>query len=118
MVRASDAESTAYYEQFESQVGLRLSAAFTGEWRGRAMRVVTEIEVVLASIVGDDDSAVRDGFKRPGIEVDVGMEFLHRDAKATVLEKPSEGCGGQPLAQRARAPAGHEDVLGHRLPSY
>src|SRR5207237_7217939 len=80
--------------------------------------VVPEIEVGLASVVGDEDLPVLERVHRPGIDVDVGIELLHRDAKATAFEKSSEGCGGQPLAQRARDPAGHEDVLGHGLPSY
>ena len=62
--------------------------------------VVPEIEVGLAAVVGDEHLAVLEGVHRPGVDVDVRVELLHRHPKAPRLEQTTEGGSGQPLAQR------------------
>ncbi len=73
--------------------------------------VVTEVEVGLAAVVGDEHLAVLEGVHRAGIDVDVGVELLQRDPQAPALEQPPERRSREALAQARRHPTGHEDVL-------
>ena len=41
--------------------------------------VVTDVEVGLGAVVGDEDLAVLERVHRPGVDVEVGVELLHRD---------------------------------------
>ena len=52
--------------------------------------VVTEIEVGLSPVIGDEDLAVLEGVHRARIHVDVGIELDHRDAQATAFEESTE----------------------------
>ncbi len=45
--------------------------------------VVTEVEVGLSPVVGDEDLTVFAGVHRAGINVEVGVKFAHRDFEAT-----------------------------------
>ena len=73
--------------------------------------VVAEVEVGLAAVVGDEHLAVLEGVHRARVDVDVGVELLHRDPQAPGLEQPPERGGGEPLAEARRHSTGHEDVL-------
>ena len=53
--------------------------------------VVTEIEVGLAAVVGDEHLTVLEGVHRAGVDVDVGVELLHRHPEASGFEEPAEG---------------------------
>ena len=75
--------------------------------------VVTEVEVGLSAVLGDEDLTVLEGVHRARIDVDVRIELLHRDLQSPGLEQSAERRGGQPLAQARRDAAGDEDVLGH-----
>ena len=74
--------------------------------------VVTEVEVGLALVVGDEHLAVLEGVHRAGVDVDVRVELLHRDPQAPALEQPPERRRGEPLAEARCHTTGHEDVLG------
>src|SRR5437763_12792309 len=80
--------------------------------------VVTEVEVRLSPVVGDEHLAVLEGIHRARVDVDVGVELLHRDPQSPGLEKPAERGGCQTLAERAGNTAGHEYVLGHSFPRW
>ena len=84
---------------------------FRGERHVDEALVVTEVEVGLAAVVGDEHLAVLEGVHRAGVDVDVGVELLHRDPEAPGLEQPPERGGGEALAQAGGHPTGHEDVL-------
>ena len=73
--------------------------------------VVTEVEVRLAAVVGDEHLSVLEGVHRSRVDVDVGVELLQCDSQAPALEQSSEGRGCEALAQARRHSAGHEDVL-------
>ena len=66
--------------------------------------VVAEVEVGLATVLGDEDLAVLERVHRARIDVDVRVELAHRDSQATGLEQATERGGGEALAERARTP--------------
>ena len=75
--------------------------------------VVTEIEIGLGAVLGDEDLAVLIRIHRPRIDVDVGVELLDRDGDAAGLEQSTEARGGDPLAERTHHAAGKEDIFRH-----
>ena len=74
--------------------------------------VVPDVEVGLRPVVGHEDLAVLERVHRPGVDVEVRVELLHRDPQAAGLEQAAEGGGRQPLAERRGDAAGDEHVLG------
>ena len=60
-------------------------AVATGD-RAHEALVVTEVEVGLRAIVGDEDLAVLERAHGARIDIDVGVEFDHRDLQAAGLE--------------------------------
>jgi hypothetical protein len=82
--------------------------------RVREALVVAEVEVGLGAVVGDVDLAVLERRHRAGVDVDVGVELLHRHLEAVALEDPADGGGGQAFAERRDDASGHEQELGHR----
>ena len=78
--------------------------------------VVPEVEVGLALVVGDEDLTVLERVHRPGVDVDVRVELLHRDPQPPALEEPAQRGGGQSFAEAGCHPTRHEDVLRHRGP--
>ena len=79
--------------------------------------VVADVEVGLGAVVGDEDLAVLERVHRPGVDVEVGVELLHRDPQPARAEQPAEAGGGEPLAEGGGDASGDEDVLG-RLRCY
>ena len=75
--------------------------------------VVTEIEVGLRAVVGDEHLAVLVGAHRARIHVDVRIELEDGDPQATRLEDASDAGGGDALAQRGGHASGHKDILRH-----
>ena len=74
---------------------------------------MTEVEVGLAAVVGDEHLAVLERVHRAGVDVDVRVELLHRDPQATQLQQPAERRRGETLAEGAGNASGHENVLRH-----
>src|SRR5680860_820762 len=73
--------------------------------------VVTDVEVGLGSVVGDEHLAVLERVHRPGIDVEVGVELLHRDLQTARAEQPAQAGGGESLAEGRGDATGDEDVL-------
>ena len=73
---------------------------------------MTEVEVGLGAVVEHEDLAVLEWVHRPGIDVDVGVELLDDHLQAAGLEEPSEGGGGDALAESGGHSTRDEDVLG------
>ena len=74
--------------------------------------VVPDVEVGLGPVVGHEHLAVLERVHRPGVDVDVGVELLHRDAQAARPRSSRPRLrGGQPLAERGGDAPGHKDVL-------
>ena len=75
--------------------------------------VVAEIEVGLATVVGDEHLAVLERVHRAGVDVDVRVELLHRDPQATQLQQATERRRGETFAEGAGNASSHENVLRH-----
>ena len=60
--------------------------------------VVAQVEVGFRAVVGDEDLAVLEGRHGSGIDVEVGVELHHVDAKAAALEQAADGSGRETLA--------------------
>ena len=52
--------------------------------------VVTEVEVGFAAVVGHEDLAMLEGVHRPRVDVDVGVQLLHRHPEAPALQQPAQ----------------------------
>src|SRR5437763_3256877 len=78
--------------------------------------VVAQVEVGLATVVGDEHLAVLIRVHGAGIDVDVRVELLHGDPEAPQLQQSPQRGSGQTLPQRTCHPARHKDVLGHGVP--
>ena len=61
--------------------------------------VVADVEVGLRPVVGHEDLAVLERVHRPGVDVQVGVELLHRHAEAARLEQTAQRRGRQALAE-------------------
>ena len=75
--------------------------------------VVTEVEVGLGAVFGNEDLAVLVRVHRTGIDVDVRIELLDRNAETARFEEPSERGRRDALAERTHNAPGEEDVLRH-----
>jgi len=73
---------------------------------------VTDVEVGLRAVIGDEDLTVLERVHRPGIDVQIRVELLHHDAQPARGEQVSEARCGEPLTQRRNDTASHKDVLG------
>jgi len=62
--------------------------------------VMSEIEVGLAPIISDEYLTMFERVHGAGIDIEIRVEFLHRDAQPTTLEKTTQRGGRNPLAQR------------------
>ncbi len=60
--------------------------------------VVSEVEVGLGAVVQDVNFAVLEGVHRPGIDVEIGIEFLEDDAQSAQFQEGPEGGGGEAFA--------------------
>ena len=76
--------------------------------------VVTEVEVGLGAVLGDEHLAVLERAHRAGVDVQVRVELLRPDAKAPRLQQAAERCGDDALAECRDDPARDEDVAGAR----
>ena len=74
--------------------------------------VVTEVEVGLGAVLGDEDLTVLVGRHGARIDVHVRVELLHADLETARLEQRSQRGGGDALAERGDDSARDEDVLG------
>ena len=74
--------------------------------------VVADVEVGLGAVVGDEDLAVLERVHRAGVDVEVGVELLHRDPQTAGLEQAAEAGGREPLAEGGGDASGDEEVLG------
>ena len=60
---------------------------------------MAEVEIGLGAVVGDEDLAVLERAHRAGVDVDVRVELLQRDAEAARLEQRADRCRGDALAE-------------------
>ena len=99
----------------DRQVDLsRRVVAVAGQGCVRESFVVPEVEVGFRPVVEHVDLAMLVGTHRPGVDVDIGVEFLEPDAQSSLFEQHPDRRAGQSLAQGADHASRHENVLGHR----
>ena len=72
---------------------------------------MTDVEVGFGTIVGDEYFAMLEGIHRAGIDVEIGVKFLHRDAKSTRSKEVAQTGCCEPLAKGGDHSSGHEQVL-------
>jgi hypothetical protein len=75
--------------------------------------VVTQIEVGLGAVLGDENLAVLEWTHRPRVDVDVGIELEVGDPDTAGFENGPQRRGGDALAQRGHDTACNEYEFGH-----
>src|SRR5690606_29035920 len=61
--------------------------------------IVTDVEVGLGTIIGDENLAMLERVHRSRIDIEVRVELLHHNPQPTRSEKVAETGGGKPLAE-------------------
>ena len=74
---------------------------------------MAEVEVGFGTVVGDEHFAVLEGGHCAGIDVDIGVEFLHGDTVAAALKEHGEASGGDALAKAGYHATRDEAVFCH-----
>jgi hypothetical protein len=74
---------------------------------------LTQIKIGLGAIFCHEDLAMLIGRHRAGVDVDVGIEFLHRNGNAASLQNSADRGRSHPLAYRANDATGEENKFGH-----
>src|SRR5207302_668844 len=74
---------------------------------------VTEVEIGLRPIVGDEDFAVLKRAHGAGVHVQVRIEFLTRDFQAAAFQQATDRSARNPFPQRGYDAAGNEYVFSH-----
>src|SRR5579872_3942555 len=75
--------------------------------------VMTEIEIGLGTIIGDEDLAMLIGAHRPRIDIEVGIELAQPHLEAARLEERPERRRRKSFAERGDHAAGDEDEPRH-----
>ncbi len=88
--------------------GVLLGRRTTGE-----ALIVTEIEIGLRAVVGDEHLAVLIGRHRARIDVEIGVQLAQPDLVATRLQQRAERCRSETFAEGGHHAAGDEDVPRH-----
>ncbi|GAB3149296.1 hypothetical protein GCM10027258_45530 [Amycolatopsis stemonae] len=71
-----------------------------------------DVEVGLGAVVGDEHLTVLERVHRPGVDVEVRIELLHRDAKPARGKELTEAGSRESLTQRGGDAPGDKNVLG------
>ena len=74
--------------------------------------VVSDVEVGLGTVFGDEDLAVLEGVHGARIHIEIGIELLHGHAHSPRGQQLSQARGGQTFAERGSYTSADEDVLG------
>src|SRR5690606_27886268 len=74
--------------------------------------IVTDVEIGLGAVVGDEDLTVLERVHRAGVDVQIRVELLHHDAQTACGQQIPQTGRRQALPQRRNDTAGHEDVSG------
>src|SRR5947207_15831046 len=80
--------------------------------------VVAEIEIGFRAVFGDEDFPVLIRVHGAGVDVDVRIKFLNRNADPARLQQPPERGCRDAFTKRADDAAGKENVLAHSGLSY
>ena len=77
----------------------RRHAIRNGSWNTQKAFIMSQIKVSFRAIVGHETLTVFVGIERAGVNVEIRVEFLNRDRKATRLEEFGEARGNNAFAQ-------------------
>ena len=72
---------------------------------------MTQVQVGLCSILGNEDLAVLEGTHRTGVDIDVGVELLRGDLQPPRLQQPAQRSGRDAFAQSGDDASAHEYIL-------
>src|SRR5258708_21240123 len=75
--------------------------------------VMTEVEIGLGAVVGDEDLAMLGRAHGPGIDVEIRVELAQPHGIAARLQQRAERRGSQTFAKRGDHAAGDEDIASH-----
>ena len=75
---------------------------------------MTEIEIGFGTVIENVYFTVLVGRHGAGIDVEVGVEFLHQDLEAAFFEQGADGGCGQTFAERGNDAAGDKNVFHDR----
>ncbi len=70
-----------------------------------------KVQIRLRPVFRDVDLPMLVGVHRPGIDIDVGIEFLNGNAQSPRLQQSPQRCADDPLAQRRRDSPCNEDIF-------
>ncbi|GKV73889.1 hypothetical protein NCCP2145_32700 [Pseudarthrobacter sp. NCCP-2145] len=73
---------------------------------------MSDIQVRLGAVVGDEDLAVLEGVHGARIHVQVRIELLHGHRQAACAQEVTKAGCRQSLTERGRHTTGYEDVFG------
>src|SRR5262249_32965576 len=79
--------------------------------------VVAEVEIAFGAVVENVNFAVLIRAHGAGIDINIGVDFLHADAQAAPFEEHPDRRRGEPFAEGTEDAAGDEDMFGHDEPS-
>src|SRR5690606_36711335 len=85
----------------------------TGEVLVDETFVVTEVQVGLGAVIGDEYLTVLDRIHRARVHIEVGVELHDADPVALALQKQAERCGDDALADAGHVSTRDEYILGH-----
>ena len=77
--------------------------------------VVADVEVGLGAVLGDEHLTVLERVHGARVDVEVGIELLHRHLQAACGEQLAEAAGGEALAEGGRHATADEEMLGRGL---
>ena len=77
--------------------------------------VVPDVEIGLGAVLGDEHLAVLERVHGAGVDVEVGVQLLHRHLQAARRQQLSEAGCGKALPEGGNDAARHEEVLGGGL---
>ena len=77
--------------------------------------VMSEVEIRLRTVLGDEHFTVLAGVHRPGIHIDIGVELLRRHLVTARPEQPAERRGDYAFTQPRDNSSRDENILCHVL---
>ena len=80
--------------------------------------VVTQVQVGLGPVVGDEDLAVLIRAHRARIDVQIGVQLAQADLVAARLQQGAESGGGEAFSERGNHAAGDEHIASHGRTPY
>lgn len=94
--------------------GVHLTGGDVGRTRQVAVQetfVVTDIQIRLGAVLGDENLSVLEGVHGAGIDVEIGIQLLHGHLQPPRGQQLTEAGRGQTLTQRRNNSTGDEEVF-------